>query len=406
MPASSYMSFFPKLVAIFVLVGSRAMTGQQPPCPDSIGQPMKVVGNAPIVTLDFHRLDGTERSASFAFDSGGGAIIFDEPLADELGLKPAGEAVEEGGSRFAPANPPVVQFASMPLSLSTSKAFIHLGRNSFDTRERIEGLLPGKALEPYQVVVDYPRERFTIAPSGCVIHRGARVPSPFLPASGHPRIEVSLDGTSYGLLLDTGSRVSLARRSLLRSLSAAHPTWPHSTGASATADMPGGTGDEFLLRVPELIWGPFHITNVLFVSRPDDMYSPTSFETIDSIAGALGGNVLKSFRTEIDYPHGATYLEQKTTDAGEDMNSAGLVLDIDAANHLVVRAISSTASPLTRSNLHPGDQVIAIDGKRETPWNLVDASNALSGPVGEPKRLLIQRAGLEIQTTATVVHLL
>jgi C-terminal processing protease CtpA/Prc len=88
------------------------------------------------------------------------------------------------------------------------------------------------------------------------------------------------------------------------------------------------------------------------------------------------------------------------------MNSAGLVLDIDAANHLVVRAISSTASPLTRSNLHPGDQVIAIDGKRETPWNLVDASNALSGPVGEPKRLLIQRAGLEIQTTATVVHLL
>ena len=360
----------------------------------------------PIVTLNFKRLDGTKRSANFAFDSGGGAIILDETLADNLGLKSTGEAVEEDGARFAPTKPPVVQFGSMLVSFSTSKAFLHLGKNSFDTRERIEGLLPGKALEPYQVVIDYPRERFTIAPSGCVTHQGMRVQSPFLPASGHPRIEVSVDGKNYGLLLDTGSRVSMARRSLLESLSAAHPTWPHSTGASGTADMPDGSGEEFLLRVPEVTWGPFQITNVLFVSRPDDVYSPTSFETPDSIVGALGGNVLKHFRVEIDYPRGTSYLEQKAGDAGDDMNSVGLVLDVDAAQNLIVRAISATASGFTKLNIHPGDQILDMDGKHEMPWNLVDASNALSGPVGEIKRLLIQRAGQEIQTTAKVAHLL
>jgi hypothetical protein len=400
------MSLRLKFLLLYLLVGSHAMTGQQPPCPGSNGEPMKVVGNAPIVTLYLNRLDGTKRAASFAFDSGGGAIILDETLADDLGLKPTGEAVEEGGARFAPANPPVIQFGSMPLSLSTSKAFLHLGKNSFDTRERIEGLLPGKALEPYQVVIDYPRERFTIAPSGCVAHRGVSVPSPFLPASGHPRIDASVDGKSYGFLLDTGSRVSLARRSLLQSLSAAHPTWPHSTGASGTADMPGGNGEEFLLRVPEVTWGPFLITNVLFVSRPDDMYSPTSFETPDSIVGVLGGNVLKSFRVEIDYPHGTSYLEQKTSDAGDDMKSVGLVLDVDADNDLIVRAVSATASALTKSNIHPGDHIVDIDGKREMPWNLVDASNALSGHVGEIKRLVVRRGGQKIQTTATVTHLL
>ena len=42
------------------------------------------------------------------------------------------------------------------------------------------------------MVLDYPRERFTIAPSGCVKHRGVKVPSLFLPASGHPRIDVSV----------------------------------------------------------------------------------------------------------------------------------------------------------------------------------------------------------------------
>jgi hypothetical protein len=147
--------------------------------------------------------------------------------------------------------------------LSTSKAFIHLGTGSFDTRERTEGLLPGKALESYQVVLDYPARRFTVAPAGCVKHRDVEVPSPFLLASGHPRIVVSVEGKTYGLLLDTGSRVTLVRRDLLESLSAAHPNWPHSTGASGTADMPGGNGEEFLPRVPEVTWGAFHIANVL-----------------------------------------------------------------------------------------------------------------------------------------------
>ena len=158
--------------------------------------------------------------------------------------------------------------------------------------------------------------------------------------------------------------------------------------------------------MPEVTWGTLQITNVLFVSRPDETYSSTSFETPGSIAGALGGNVLKGFRMEIDYPHGATYLEQQSIDAGNDMNSAGLVLDVDSANDLIVRAISSTAAAMTKSNIHPGDQILEIDGKREMPWNFVDASDALSGTVGATKRLVIRRAGKEIETMVRIAHLL
>jgi C-terminal processing protease CtpA/Prc len=116
--------------------------------------------------------------------------------------------------------------------------------------------------------------------------------------------------------------------------------------------------------------------------------------------------VLKTFRVEIDYPHRTTYLEQKVSDAGNDMNSAGLVLDIDAASQLIVRAISTTAAAVTKRNIHPGDQIVEIDGKREKPWKLVDASDALSGGVGEKKRLVIRRAGKEMKTIAAVAHLL
>lgn len=209
---------------------------------------MVVEGGAPIVTLNLKRVDGTMRSARFVFDSGGGAIILDEGLANDLGLQPTGEPITDGGVRFVPTVPPVAQFGTTVVVLSSSKAFIHMGKSSLDTRERVEGLLPGKALESYQVVLDYPKQRFSISPAGCVRRRGERVPSPFLPASGHPGISATVDGAKYGLLLDTGSRATLAGRDLLERLSATHPSWPHSTGASGTADMPGSDGREFLLR--------------------------------------------------------------------------------------------------------------------------------------------------------------
>jgi hypothetical protein len=391
---------------LLLFVGSQVVIGQQLPCPNTPEQSMTVEGNAPILTLTLKRKDGTIRLARFVFDSGGGAIILDEGLANDLELKPTGKTITDGGVDFSPTEPPVAQIGSWLIALSTSKAFIHLGKESFDTRERVEGLLPGKALEPYQVVLDYPDGRFTIAPAGCIQHRGIKVPSPFLPSSGHPRIDLSVDGKSYGLLLDTGSRVTLARRDLLENLSAAHPSWPHSVGASGSADMPGSNGKEFLLRVPEVTWGTFRLTNVLFVSRPNETYSPDTFETPGPISGALGGNVLKNFRIEIDYPHGTTYLEQKGGDSGDDMNSAGLVLDVDTANNLIVRAVSTSAAALTTRNIRLGDQILEIDGKREFPWKITDASEALSGAVGESKRLVIKRDGKQIQTTVVVATLL
>lgn len=395
------------MASVFLFLGCvRALAGQQPTCPAITFERMTVEGNAPIVTLTLKRVDGTSRPTRFVFDSGGGAIILDESLADDLGLKPTGEPITNGGARFLPTAPPVAQIGLMIVKLDSSKAFVYMGKSSFDTRERVEGLLPGKALEPYKVVLDYPKQRFSIAPSGCIPHRGEQVPSPFVPASGHPGISVTIDGAKYGLLLDTGSRATLAGRSLLEHLSEAHPSWPHMIGASGTADMPGSDGKEFLLRVPELIWGAFHIRNVLIVSRPDATYSPDQYETPEPIEGALGGNVLRRFRVEIDYPHGKTYLEQTSEEAGEDMNCAGLVLDIDVAHKLIVRAISSTAAPLTKSNIRVNDEILEIDGKREKPWTITDASDALAGATGENKQIVLRRGSKVLSTSIVISDLL
>jgi hypothetical protein len=110
---------------------------------DLTDEPMMVEGNVPIVTLNLKRVDGTMRAARFVFDSGGGAIILDEGLASDVGLQPTGKPITDGGVRFVPTVPPIAQFGSTVVVLSSSKAFIHMGKSSFDTRERVEGMLPG-----------------------------------------------------------------------------------------------------------------------------------------------------------------------------------------------------------------------------------------------------------------------
>jgi hypothetical protein len=393
-------------ITVCVLGAALSSHAQRIACPAVGTEFMSVEGNTPIITLQFKRQNGTTRTARFDFDSGGGAVLLDSALASDLGLTPNGPEIGEGGERYAPVHLAQANVGEFSVSLSTSKAFIHLGARSFDQRHRVEGLLPGKALEPYQVVLDYPKHLFSVASSGCIKHRGVAVDSPFLPASGHPRILVNVLHKEYGLLLDTGPGETLARRDLLESWIAAHPEWSTTTGASGEANVPGSDGKELLVRVPEMGWGPFLIRNVVVVSRPNEMYDSTHFETPQAIVGALGGNVLRGFRVEIDYPQGRIYLEQVLQPDANDMNSAGLVLDVDASNQLVVVSVSATADAATKKNVLPGDVILQIDGKRDNPWTIAEASQQLSGAVGETRRLLIRRDGLEVHTSVSVVRLL
>jgi hypothetical protein len=123
---------------------------------------MSLEGNAPIVTLTFRRPDGSVRTARFIFDSGGGAIILNEGLATEIALKPEGSGISEEGQQYRAIDVPAAFIGGMPLDMRTSKVFMHLGLASFTNRDNVEGLLPGKALERYQVVLDYPRRQLSV----------------------------------------------------------------------------------------------------------------------------------------------------------------------------------------------------------------------------------------------------
>jgi hypothetical protein len=135
------------IVACTLVLGRPCLHMQVQPNINHVTAPMSVEGNVPIVTLTFKRPDGSLRAARFIFDSGGGAVILDEGLAADLGLKPEGGTISDEGQRYRAVDVPAAFVSGMPVDLRSSKAFVHLGATSFTNRDTVEGLLPGKALE-------------------------------------------------------------------------------------------------------------------------------------------------------------------------------------------------------------------------------------------------------------------
>lgn len=395
-------------IACFAVLGFPCSPAQSQNALDHVTVPMSVEGNVPIVTLQFQRANGGTRTARFLFDSGGGAIIFDEGLATDIGLKPEGPELSDDGQRYRAVKVLAARVGGMRVDLSGSKAFVHLGRTSFSNRDTVEGMLPGKALEHYQVALDYPEQLWSIGNPGTLAHRGERLRAPYLASSGHPRIEVNIGDARFGLLVDTGAEVTLLREGLLRGWSQEHPDWPRGSGAVGPANM-GGSADDgnlLLLRIPALQIGSFMVAQVAAASRPDQTYSTTSYETPAVIVGALGGNVLSQFRVEIDYPEKLLFLKPSGKILANDFDTVGLVLETGATGELVVRAVSSSASSITRQNILPRDVVLQIGNMSKAPYTLTKAARELSGTVGERKQLLILRNGKPMTVIVTVSRIL
>jgi hypothetical protein len=217
---------------------------------------------------------------------------------------------------------------------------------------------------------------------------------------------VGIDGIKYGFLLDTGTQVTLMREDLLKQWANEHPDWPRSIGAAGPANEGADPDDDFLLRIPRFELGSFTANHVAVASRPNETYSATTYDTPAAIVGALGGNVLSRFRVEIDYPEQLCFIKHSGKEQANDFDTVGLVLDTNDSGQLVVRAVSSTASAVTRQSIQPGDIILQISGSGDGPYTLTKAAQALSGAVGERKQLRILRRGEPMSVTVVVSRIL
>jgi len=371
--------------------------------------PLILEGNAPIVELEFQTPSGSPRMARFLIDTGGGSFILGSKLMADIGAQPIGPPTKEEGETLVPLSPMVAKLGGTELDLSDARPTGMPAYKWPTPRNEAEGLIPGRLLKHYDVVFDYPAQRFTLSEPRTSTPQGVEFNTPISTPSGFPRIEAQIGGKTYGFLLDTGASFTMISRTALDQWAKENPDSPSAIGAVGFANMSGGKMERqaLMLRIPQLQLGAISLKGVAAVSRPD-----ATFETYMSsmmtapIVGSLAGNVLRDFRVEIDYAAGKTYLSQSRTSVDDDLVSVGLVLSAEHGESLMIRALSSTAAPDVKLSVHVGDTLLAVDNIVLTGKPLAAAALQLQGKPGTHKRLQLMRDGKALTVTATVKDLL
>lgn len=300
------------IVAAFGLLGSTPLRNSAQRT-DQASVPLILEGNRPFVQIAFRRADGTVKTARFLLDTGGGAFIITESLARELGLTWGPTTREDGAEFGVVATVPTVHIGQLPLTLTPGRTVVMIGTDNVIPRVapgRAEGMIPGHVLAQYHVVFDYPNATFTIARPNVLTPKGVGLPMPVGKRSGFPRTEITVGGSTHGLLLDTGASFTMVSEELLNAWGKEHSEWPRHTGAFGEAATLGGQALETMM-IPGARWGSHDIPEFGVVSQRKGTFERYMSGMMTApIVGALAGNVLKRFRVELDYAHEKLYLSR------------------------------------------------------------------------------------------------
>ena len=376
--------------------------------PSSATVPLIFEDNRVFVELSFRRPDGSFRKARAWVDTGGGWFAVTERVANDIGAQRKGAPFESDEQQAVDIASPAVYLGDLPLDLSSARAAAILGSDRVSPGVDAEAFLPARVLMHYQAVFDYAAKKFTLARPGTLQPQGQAVSSPIQKETGFPRIDIEIGGKPYGFLLDTGAAYTTASRDLLDQLAKDHPSWPRLTGAVGEANMVGTSdANALMVRLAKIRWGPFEIRNAGAISR-----RPGTFETYMSklmtgpIVGALGGNVLRHFRVQIDYPSGITYLKQVSQPNPSGLDSLGIVFRAAADGSYFVAGVAPKDDECLQRSVRVGDLIVEVDGLKATGVTRATLIQALSGKPGDTHKLIVERGGKQLQSHCVVRHLL
>lgn len=326
-------------------------------------------------------------------DTAGTALCISQVLADELALE-VHERLDDRGTVVTVVEPPPLLVGDAPLDTEGMVAYAFEDTAPLGlAARRAHLLLPASVLHRHHVVLDEPAGAISVGPPGSLERRGVAVPSTVDPDTGLVTVAAEVDGEVVDLLVDTALTCSLAADPLLRRWQEANPGWPASASAVGPGNMTGLPVEARLpmVRVPEVLVGPFTVPHVAFAWRGEGDLAAD---------GALGGNVLRLFRVDLDYGARSVRFEQGTPFGENDAELVGVVLGLVEDGW----RIEATVSGL--EDVHPGDELLAVDGRDVGDVALADLLDLLRGTPGDRHRLLLGRAGELVEVDAPVLRLL
>jgi hypothetical protein len=273
--------------------------------------PMSLEQGRPLVELTIVGPSGQRSSGTFLVDTGGGAFIISESVADAAGLE-RGETFRSQGKALARVSElPTAIFGNYRLPLTPERVLISIG--SDEGEKSATGLLPGHVLARHHVIFDYPAGTLTLATADSLEPTGRPLAMPVSEPMGFPRTEIEVAGQTFGMLLDTGPPATMLSSAVMDAWAAERPQWPRQEGALDEAAMLAALGGRVLstMTAEQVGWAGFDLAPLTVAAQPTGTYERyMSSMMTDPVVGALGSNAFMPFRLELDYRNQTLYLSR------------------------------------------------------------------------------------------------
>lgn len=253
--------------------------------------------------------DKMQARGTFLVDTGGGAFIIPEVVAQDVGITWSETFLAEGRELARPDTIPEARLGELLLPLLADRVLIGLGANT--------GLLPGHVLARHHVIFDYPARTLTLAVPGQIEPFGESIPMPVSEPMGFPRTEIRIGEDTVGMLLDTGPAATIVSEAVIDRWAAAYPEWSHRSGAHGQAAALERAGGQVLstLVAEQASWAGLDLDPVALAAQRQGVFETYISRMMTApVVGALGSNVFMDFRLELDYRNETLYVSRPTAE--------------------------------------------------------------------------------------------
>ena len=383
--------------------------------------PAAIDHNRVIVNVAVARPDGSSEQVRAWVDNGDPDLHISRRLATVLGLPVSCNDTNQDTNndpKECTAPPPqeiavgdmkiplsAIKLAKIPLKPVQAAAVIAQGMS-------VEMNLPSSVLRHYDVLIDFPGRKFSIGLPGTIHFRGPSGKVQINPENGLIQVPSQIENKKYNLALDLGASISFLSDELFDKLAAAHPDWPHMTGAVGSANMWGGDDETKwkLMSLDRLQYGPLFLANIVFVDFPKDRMSFFGKRAGVATAGLLGSDALLNYRVGIDYAHSAVYFEFGRNFNFPDFDVIGLILRPEDDGRFTILGVADLdgkpSVPSGPDGVQPGDQLVAVNDLPVRGATMGQVWKMLGGTPGQERKLSIEHGGKQFSIIANVQHFL
>ena len=379
---------------------------------DSATVPATLDHNRIVIDADVSLPNGSTQRVRAWVDNGNPDLELSRLLATALGLNVSCDdkacsaspprQIAIGGMVIPLADIKEVKIPLRPVSAATVLA---PGMN-------VEINLPSTVLRHYDVLIDFPGHKFTIAKPGAIHFLGSSAKVQINAENGLIQVPSQIERKKYNLALDVGAGISFLSGELFDALASAHPDWPHMTGAIGPANT-WGKNDEpnwKLMRIDRVQYGPLFLTDVAVVTLPKATSNSFEMRAGMPTAGLLGSQVLLNYRVGLDYAHSTVYFDIGRLFNFPDFDVIGLVLRPEDDGRFSILGIADfdgqPSVPAGPTGIQSGDYLVTVDGIPVRGSTMGQVWSMLGGTPGQERKLTVERGGKEFAVAAKVQHFL